>query len=287
MRLPNVIIIGSTCLCGSNKFKLIVEGDNTWQGQTIHFQALKCSNCHLVRTNPPPLLGYASSSADQNERPRNEYWLRHYSNYYSNYRYSRLKPYLSPSTKNLEIGCAEGNFVEMIKVSGVKESVGVELSRERAEVGKSFGRDIRDVDIHKCNFSSNYFDIVQAHHLLEHVPNLHEFLDEVYRIIKPNGILYITVPRYNSIFVQNSPSWIGWFPHKHFWHFTEVTLAKLLKCHGFEPIYLNCIRSKNYFPPMAKKNIFYPAKISAKKLVNFSIKIFNLGDIIDVIFRAK
>ena len=164
-----------TCLCGSNKFKLLVEGDNTWGDRTIQFQALKCLNCDLVYTNPSPLVGYNSSDDDEKKTTRNEYWETHY----SNYRLSRLNPYLNLSTKNLEIGCDEGDFLEMIKTSGVEESVGVELSKGRAELGKAFGRDIRDVDLHSCHFPSNYFDIVQAHHVLEHIQNLHELLDEV------------------------------------------------------------------------------------------------------------
>jgi len=46
----------------------------------------------------------------------------------------------------------------------------------------------------KTNFKNNYFDRIHAIHVLEHLTNLPKALDEIYRIIKPDGIFQVVIP---------------------------------------------------------------------------------------------
>lgn len=273
------------CLCGSKNFKSFFKGEHstiTRDVVSVHFEALKCLNCQLVVTNPPPDTKKNLDSTNYKIAPSFSKAEEQYRLNYSNYRLQRLKPYLNADTRNLEIGCSDGNLVEMVKQLKVKESIGLEIARPIAELGKSLGRDIRIMYLNECQFDSNYFDIVQAHHVIEHIPNLHEVLDEVHRILKPNGIFYINVPRHNSIFVRDA-NWAGWYPQEHFWHFTERTLVKLLREHKFDVIDLSCITSRNYHT----KNIKEDKWFFLKKIAKDGIKKFNLGDTLDVLFVKK
>lgn len=274
------------CFCGSTRNELLVEGDWSFikdHGQAVHFRALKCLDCDLVFTDPPPARDESLYQHYYYEdKPPDEYWITHY----SNYRASRLHPHLNSSTRILEIGCALGDFVERIQHLGVRESVGVELSRPTASAGRALGRNIKDGDIRGCNSPTGYFDIVQAHHVVEHVYDLHPFLDEVHRILKPGGLFYVSLPRYNSMFVKKDPNWIGWYPQQHFWHFTETTLTRLMKERGFKLVDLAIVRAKNYFPVESRPGLLYPAKIAVKKLINQTVKTFKLGDLIDAFYRA-
>lgn len=271
----------SRCICGSEKFDLFIEGDYSYflvKGKSVHFKALKCTECNMLVTNPPPSLELILEDEldDITEDLLKDVEENSIST--SKYRMGRLGSYLSSSTKILDIGCATGALVEVATSLGVKESIGIELSIPKADFGKSRGRDIRTMPLGECNFPSNYFDIVMAHHLLEHIPNLQDFLNEVFRILKPNGIFHVIVPRYNSVFVR-SPNWIGWFPQEHFWHFTEKTLVKLLSKHKFQVIDLCCpLASEEYEP---RKGIFS----MPKKIVKYSIKKLNLGDLLEASFR--
>jgi SAM-dependent methyltransferase len=47
-------------------------------------------------------------------------------------------------------------------------------------------------------FVDDSFDLVRASHLLEHLPDVVAFMDEVYRILKPNGRLVVRVPHYTG-----------------------------------------------------------------------------------------
>ncbi len=50
----------------------------------------------------------------------------------------------------------------------------------------------------KTEFESNYFDVVLCLSLLEHVKNPYKALNEINRILKPSGKIYITVPFING-----------------------------------------------------------------------------------------
>jgi SAM-dependent methyltransferase len=276
----------ATCFCGSSRNKLLVEGDwsyRTVNGQAVHFRALKCLDCDLVFTDPPPTTDVSLYQTYYYEdTPASESWITNY----SNYRISRLRRYLSGATKALEIGCAEGDFVERIKQLGIAESVGVELSKPTADAGRLLGRDIRDGDVRGCNFSAGYFDIVQAHHVVEHIHDLREFLGEVHRVLKRGGHFYVSLPRYNSIFVRKDPTWIGWYPQQHFWHFSEKTLTRLMNEHKFRLVDIAVVRATSYFPVRSNPGLLYPAKIAVKRLINQTVKTFKLGDVIDAFYEA-
>ena len=60
-------------------------------------------------------------------------------------------------------------------------------------------------------FEDNYFDAVYAIEVLEHTSRPYDFIVEAYRVLKPGGILIISVPnmshilsRFSSFFLQDS-----------------------------------------------------------------------------------
>jgi len=50
------------------------------------------------------------------------------------------------------------------------------------------------MDIAQCQFKDNSFNAVTCLNVLEHVPNDAKALEEILRILKPNGILMMSVP---------------------------------------------------------------------------------------------
>lgn len=53
-------------------------------------------------------------------------------------------------------------------------------------------------------FPDNYFDEIRARAILEHIQNLGIFVDECYRVLKPNGKLYIRTDNAAYIFFHIS-----------------------------------------------------------------------------------
>lgn len=49
-------------------------------------------------------------------------------------------------------------------------------------------------DVHNINWQSNYFDVVIATEVLEHLYNPQKAIDEIYRVLKPGGICIVSTP---------------------------------------------------------------------------------------------
>ena len=80
-----------------------------------------------------------------------------------------------------------------------------------------------DIDLiadiqHMPQVSSNSFDSIICTQVLEHIPNPFTAVNELYRILRIDGKLFLTVPFLNNIHME---------PHD-YWRFTEYSLMVLL-----------------------------------------------------------
>lgn len=267
-------LIQRTCYaCGNNQFDIVMAGNYSFflvNSLPVPFRAVRCRRCTFVMTDPAPTASYEENQiTEDSDRLIVS----------GRYRLRRLRSYLTPVTSILDIGCSTGFSVEEASKYGVRESVGIELCHASSEAGRRLGRDIRSKPLNECGFRDEQFHIVQAHHTLEHIQNLHEILDEIHRITKKDGIFYITQPRWNSPFVR-TPNWSGWFPQEHYWHFSEKTLVSLLDNHGFDLLNYNCPMHTEY---ATEKGLAYSVKRTMKLLV----KHLKLGDMIDSLFVKR
>jgi SAM-dependent methyltransferase len=57
---------------------------------------------------------------------------------------------------------------------------------------------IHDLTKFPYPFGSNSFDKIMASHIVEHIPNTLKFMEEIFRISKPNAIVIIRTPHYSS-----------------------------------------------------------------------------------------
>jgi SAM-dependent methyltransferase len=73
--------------------------------------------------------------------------------------------------------------------------------------------------------------------VLEHVTNPGALLGEIHRLLRPGGVLLVSVPNFGS--PEARASGAGWFHldvPRHLVHFTPDTLASCLRGAGMEPI---------------------------------------------------
>lgn len=94
----------------------------------------------------------------------------------------------------LDFGCGAGDFLLKMKAAGWS-CAGVEVSDAAVEVARSNG--IR-VERGVATYPSSSFDYVRANHSLEHVSNPREVLEDMYRVLKPGGTLFLGVPTNES-----------------------------------------------------------------------------------------
>ena len=126
--------------------------------------------------------------------------------------------------KLLDIGAGTGDFLTVAKNDGW-QTVGIEPSAKAKEIaikkGVNFAQDLASLE-------SNSFDIITMWHVLEHVPNLEEYISELKRLIKPSGTIIIAVPNFKSYDAKYyGEFWAAFDVPRHLWHFSKTAIQKL------------------------------------------------------------
>lgn len=105
--------------------------------------------------------------------------------------------------KILDVGCGDGNFTKLIaKACRAKEVYGIDVSERAIKIAKNNGIKAFKVDVDEENlpFRDNYFDAVYAGAIIEHLFDPDHFLDEIYRVLKPGGLLVLDTPNLASLY---------------------------------------------------------------------------------------
>jgi predicted SAM-dependent methyltransferase len=67
-------------------------------------------------------------------------------------------------------------------------------------------------------------------HVLEHVPNLVEYISKLRELLKENGTLIIAVPNYKSYDAKYYKQfWAAYDVPRHLWHFSQKSISLLFK----------------------------------------------------------
>ena len=99
----------------------------------------------------------------------------------------------------LDVGCGEGYGIIEASSKGW-ETYAFDIVDNRIEDAKDKTFDFKLGNIFTANYPENYFDVAFMDSVLEHVVNPLDYLKELNRILKPNGVLYIGVPNEDSLF---------------------------------------------------------------------------------------
>jgi 2-polyprenyl-3-methyl-5-hydroxy-6-metoxy-1,4-benzoquinol methylase len=84
---------------------------------------------------------------------------------------------------------------------------------------------------------SNSIDIVVMLEVIEHLEKPTKVLKEISRVLKTNGILYITTPNWNALGrLMLGHNWYGFLDKTHQMLFTPSSLRSLIKKEGFNII---------------------------------------------------
>jgi 2-polyprenyl-3-methyl-5-hydroxy-6-metoxy-1,4-benzoquinol methylase len=124
----------------------------------------------------------------------------------------------------LDIGSGTGDFLVAAKKEGWK-TTGIEPSLKAKTIAISKGVDFVD---NLTDLKDQSFDIITMWHVLEHVPNLEEYLVALKRLLKPTGTILIAVPNFKSFDANYyGRFWAAYDVPRHIWHFSKVTIEKL------------------------------------------------------------
>ena len=107
-------------------------------------------------------------------------------------RIKKIQKYIKKDAVLLDIGCGNGAFLQYIS-NFIEQGIGLD-KKENIPISN---RNIQFKNYefeNRLDFSDNSFNVVTMLAVLEHIKNPQKILNEIYRILKPGGILIITVP---------------------------------------------------------------------------------------------
>lgn len=99
----------------------------------------------------------------------------------------------------LDVGCHDGKMSALFKKFG--DVYGIDLNKKAIEEAKKRGIKARAADIFQLDqiFKNNYFDVVVAGDIIEHVFDTDLFLKKIRTVMKPDGALLLSTPNLLSL----------------------------------------------------------------------------------------
>ncbi|MFI5251989.1 MAG: class I SAM-dependent methyltransferase [Bacteroidota bacterium] len=182
-----------------------------------------------------------------------------YTDYYSQCNTTLVKEYFnllqqfSPhgnGTTLLDIGCGPGSLLRIGDEHGW-QCTGLEISKWAVETGKNNGLDIIEGTLQDAQFQDNQFDIVSMFDVLEHLPIPHDYIREIWRILKPGGKLIAETPNIDGFFVRNlyreNADLVK--PRDHLCIYSPSTARRLLESYHFSSVIIKTFPYCRKFTP--------------------------------------
>ena len=132
------------------------------------------------------------------------------------------------------MGSGTGAFLNVMQNKGWRVK-GIEPDEEARELAKKlYGLHVDDASGLE-NINDNSFDAITLWHVLEHVHQLHGYIEHLKRILKPKGKIFIAVPNYQSRDSGIYRSfWAAYDVPRHLYHFSPKSVSMLVEQHGLK-----------------------------------------------------
>ena len=136
--------------------------------------------------------------------------------------------------KLLDIGAGTGAFAGYMRERGW-EVTGLEpesVAREHALT--DYGVRLLDMDQLDA-LPPDSFDAITLWHVLEHVHDLHHYMERLKTMITKGGRIFIAVPNYTSYDATvYGGAWAAYDVPRHLYHFSPDSMDRLLSLHGLQ-----------------------------------------------------
>lgn len=212
----------------------------------VPYSMFKCESCGhgmvLPQASKTDLIKYYNKGYFKSESPKDKGY-GDYKNDRDNFiktfnrRLKRVKPYIPNSGKIIEIGCAYGYFLEVIKdkydyigidiVPFAKDNINLETSKVMCR------------DLMECNFDKGSFDIAFMWDVIEHLVEPREYIRYLYNILREGGCVVILTQDFDSMAEKlMGKRWEMYKNDEHLYHFTRQSISILLEQEGFRVSYI-------------------------------------------------
>lgn len=141
----------------------------------------------------------------------------------------------------LDVGSSTGLFLNEMQRSGWRVQ-GIEPIAVAAEFAQThYGIQVFQGMFNQASFAPESFDAITFWDVLEHTYSPTEELNLAANLLRPGGIIAISVPNWDSVERQwFGKHWQGYDPPRHLYVFNRATLTTLLEQSGFEVLAWVC-----------------------------------------------
>jgi 2-polyprenyl-3-methyl-5-hydroxy-6-metoxy-1,4-benzoquinol methylase len=193
---------------------------------------VKCGNCGFVFSERIPTI---------------EELDNHYKNYGSNFycseltikRYNEILDKMESFRKTgrlLDIGCGIGFFLDVAKKRGW-EVYGTEYSERLIGLLREKGITIHEGPLNSKNYEEGFFDVVTSFEVIEHINNPTNEINQIGKLIRKGGLVYITTPNFNSLLRKRLKIQYNVINYpEHLSYYTPSTMNHLFSSNGFKKL---------------------------------------------------
>jgi SAM-dependent methyltransferase len=237
-----VTLTGGTSLVETIPVPLIVEGYKGLLGMDVghYFEGLseigiyRCHDTGFRFYHPETIFGDAAFYAELQQK-----------DFYYNqwiWEHGKALAQMAPGSKVLEVGCGIGSFIGRLAGEGF-DCTGLELNSEAAAVCQQKGLKVYNelLEAHIERHRGQY-DVVCAFQVLEHVYDVHSFINCCLQCLKPGGKLIVAVPNNNPWYYRHDKHHLMNLPPHHSGLWNKESFLQLPR----------------YFPMTAKRIAFEP-----------------------------
>lgn len=207
----------------------------------ISYQSMelfRCSTCELVYLDPLPNVdtqlalytdAYQGATDSYFKKPASK--LRR-----SRGRAKQLARYVKPPALFLDVGANGGFMVEAAREQGF-----IAHGLEPDPVSISYAKKHYPLNSYHQGFLEQFepnnlqFDAIYCSEVIEHSPTPRAFVAAFNRLMKLNGVLYLTTPEIDHwLREKDVTQWVGFCPPSHCIYFNRNNITRLLNEFGFE-----------------------------------------------------
>ncbi len=232
------------------------------------FVIVECDKCRFQFTNPrptasqlskyyesPDYISHASSAKsimDLLYRLARQYMLRK--------KLGWIKSLASTDSSLLDFGCGTGSFLNVCRnagwqVKGVEPNAHARATAEKLNIPVFPSLNEMPQD--------QQFSVITLWHVLEHIADLHDTMNQLRQLLKANGHLVLALPNHRAedanLFGEH---WAGYDVPRHLYHFTPDDVKTLARNYHFSIV--------KTLP--LKLDAYYVSLLSAKYQNTSSIK---------------
>jgi N-acetylglucosaminyl-diphospho-decaprenol L-rhamnosyltransferase len=136
----------------------------------------------------------------------------------------------------LDVGCGRGDLAAAFQRHGW-DAYGVEPSAAATASAAAHGVKMHNGPLDDAPFEPASFDAIVMNHSLEHIPAPGKALERALELLRPGGLLAVSVPNFGSWQARRFGSdWYQLDVPRHLQHFERGTLAGLAERSGFEVV---------------------------------------------------